>query len=234
MVEISTWVRNRVSADVDLDREAMVKLACGSSARRSSGDLRAARRGNALLPAALPRPEPRRLAHLLGGRAADRLPRPRPLIRAPSACARGCSTRTGSAWRRTGGSASGRRCTRRAGHSTSTPPTSTASVAAPGRPRHVDPRVLARTLAHGALRARPARHAQDRHHVRGRAPRRGVILFASRIPLVWTPAARIPPAGTSWRRRLRRRNRLDFPTTASDSVGRLVAATSARAARRQA
>ena len=28
MTEISTWVRDRVSADVDLDREAMVRLAC--------------------------------------------------------------------------------------------------------------------------------------------------------------------------------------------------------------
>ena len=28
MTEISTWVRDRVSADVDLDREGMVRLAC--------------------------------------------------------------------------------------------------------------------------------------------------------------------------------------------------------------
>ncbi len=56
---------------------------------------------------------------------------------------------------------------------------------APSRPRcgpgHVDPPLLPRALAHGALRARPARDAARRDDVRGRARRRGLTVADRRL-----------------------------------------------------
>ena len=111
MTEISTWVRNRVSADVDLDREAMVKLACEIVGGGALAALRAARRGRASTGSSTATRTSTSGSSAVDGQRTGYHDHDRS---SGAVCV--CEGMLYEDWFRvTGGSASGRPCTRRAG-----------------------------------------------------------------------------------------------------------------------